>query len=445
MDKESGANPFGHAVILFLEQQAPGAAWKLHRAYGAYSQNTTTTHIVHKAIKDVLGIKFDLQDTHMILKEEEARHLNLGLLKAKHFNVDQEKYAKCEKYIFEQIEKEHAAIEDLNQQLAPASQNGHERYKLELDLVKQGKIPESRLQPFHIDTTLSYDGSSTCKHWALKFLLDNELMSKKEQKQFIGTSSSIGSTSPVKHGFEPTPLLFVSVNGSTPFVKTNGTSVSSYDWDKSDLRAVLPIDKNVPEKLGQYLPQINGQLQKLRKIEEKINGLPKKDQKPDLLRCHERILKLTKEYTQFSNLQVLGDLQQTIETLNEQSQNLINVYSYVNLPKELQESLLLRLYYSQAMRQLAIGLLILGVSMAIAAYFSDIPAISAASACVLTGLYIIYRVYQAITEEQQFQVCSAQYSIFSNADADTPAVKKPLENVVGINLIHDGTAEHTLR
>ena len=55
----------------------------------------------------------------------------------------------------------------------------------------------------------------------------------------------------------------------------------------------------------------------------------------------------------------------------------------------------------QALQELALGLLILGGSIAITACFTGIPAIIAASACVLTCLYIIDRIYQAITDEPQ--------------------------------------------
>ncbi len=430
MDTETGASPFGHAVILFLERKDSNVAWKLDGAYGAYSQPTTTTNIVHKAIKNVLGIKYDLQDTHMELKKEERRYLNLGPLKAKHFPVREEEYKQYKQYISDQIEKEQAAIKDLNQWLEENQlpKDGHQRYKREVELYP--KKSSRRLQPFHIDSKLSFDGSHTCKHWALQFLSDNGLISDDQKDPFIGSlKTTIGSTRPVDHAFDPAPLLFASINGSTPFKKKNGSFVPSYDWDHSDFQTVLPIvAEKFPEELIQLLPQINGQLKKLKKIEEEIHSLDVNDPESDLTKCHIKAIALTKDHTHFSNPQLLADLQQTIETLSEQTQTLINIYSCVKMPQELQESLLLRLYYCQAMRQLALGLLVLGVSVAIAACFTGIPAIIAASACVLTSLYIIHRLYQAITEEQQFQVCSEhQYrdSFFksSNAYAATTIVQ----------------------
>lgn len=180
---EAGANPFWHSSLLMSEQSDENAQIEVQHAFGFYSTYpSSTTNPIIKFLKNMLGFKIDLQDSHGHLETEKIRYLDGEGLRGISFEVSIKKYQQLLTDYQRAKQLEQEAIHDHTLSLLAKELpiNGHTIWLEEQQWVREGHAP--RLFAFHIDWTLSLNcetfglcispEASTCKTRAIQFLVD---------------------------------------------------------------------------------------------------------------------------------------------------------------------------------------------------------------------------------------------------------------------------------
>jgi hypothetical protein len=347
MDSSSGANPLGHSTILCFEQSRDDVAPKLIDAYGSYSQASSTTNLLIKSIKSLLGIKYDLQGTHSVLKKENIWTLNQGGINALHFEVTEETFSKFREDLEQQIKTQTNVIQELNRELESKGLelNGANRYKLEMK--KNPHYP--RLKPFHISSNFDAKDSFICKSFALELLHSHEIINDQTKQQLLG--SRFASAFPINTNVKLSPVYLASTNGSCLQTVKN-KNIYSYDWEQSDFRAVFPLNNELSNELSleSYGGYLIDQLNELSAIEQKLQQKIAIQQEQDLVRCREQILLVIREFTKLSISNESGStLRNLIETLIENSQKWIDISSYSMLSEDYKNSFGTWFYNHQAL------------------------------------------------------------------------------------------------
>lgn len=171
LDGRSGANPFGHSCLIF--SHANDENIQVEKAYGYYSQPSSTTNPLLKWVKNILGIKYDLQNTHAILREEKMRDLIGDGLKGISFAINAAEYQHFLQEFAQGQEQQRLVLDELDRQLQQQGMlpNGVARYALQ---KKQGEtVPARVLKPFHLRLGR---GASTCKQLALNALEEHQVI-----------------------------------------------------------------------------------------------------------------------------------------------------------------------------------------------------------------------------------------------------------------------------
>ena len=198
---EAGGNPFWHSMILMSVQTAEDKPIKVMNAFGFYSTYpSSTTNPIIKFIKDILGFKIDLQDSHGHLDTEKLRYLDGQGLRGISFDVTEEKHTE----LLEGYQKarilEQQAIGEYDEILRAEGMpvNGHTRWMKEKQLVSE-KRSIQRLFPFHIDWGFSWNfndfgfftnKSYTCKSRALDLLRAVDIVDDKFVNKIKGSPAA---------------------------------------------------------------------------------------------------------------------------------------------------------------------------------------------------------------------------------------------------------------
>lgn len=209
MDTRAGASPFGHAFLLFSSQKSEHSPIEVGDAYGYYSQPSSSTHPIVRAIKYILGISYNLQDTHGSLIREKIRYLSSPGLKSLDFNISEEQYKSLITKCQHTIEVEQAAIKENNQSLynQRLPQNGHTR------LLFEQANENPRLQKFHIGWewskthAIDMSPSYTCKHKAADLLLEEGVIDEQTKKKILGSKQTLAFPCFTHEAFSPIRLV----------------------------------------------------------------------------------------------------------------------------------------------------------------------------------------------------------------------------------------------
>ncbi len=198
MTEEAGANPFWHVSLLLSVQEAENKPVEVKDAFGFYSTfPSSTTNDFIKSLKTMLGFKVDLQDSHGHLEQEKMRFLNGQGLKGLSFEVEQTKYEALIREYNKAKKREEKAIKEYNKILIERGKkpNGHTRWLLEQEMLRNNPKQKQRLYPFHIEVgfNLNYDqfgftteASATCKSRALNLLRKTKIIDDDLYKQLSG-------------------------------------------------------------------------------------------------------------------------------------------------------------------------------------------------------------------------------------------------------------------
>ena len=148
MDPEARANPLGHASLLLLKQEFEKAPIRVIDAKGFYSQPSTTTNLLYRALKYILGFNIDLQDIHGVLKQEAMHDLDGNGLNGINFEVTKEKFERLIALITQKKELEEKAIEETNTYINRQNQ---------CDLVSVSILPnKDNLDDLQINSDAAY-------------------------------------------------------------------------------------------------------------------------------------------------------------------------------------------------------------------------------------------------------------------------------------------------
>ena len=194
---EAGANPFWHSSLLMSEQSDENAEIEVKHAFGFYSSYpSSTTNPIINFLKNMLGFKIDLQDSHGHLETEKIRYMDGEGLRGISFEVSIEKYQQLltDYQRAKQLEQEAIRDHTLSLLAKGLPVNGHTIWLEEQEWVRKSHAP--RLFAFHIDWTLSLNcetfglcispEASTCKTRAVQFLVDAGIIDDRFVTDILG-------------------------------------------------------------------------------------------------------------------------------------------------------------------------------------------------------------------------------------------------------------------
>lgn len=281
MDTDAGANPFGHASLIFSQQETETSPIKVLNGIGFYSQPSSTTNPFVAGVKKLISLNVDLQDGHGVLENEDMRYLDGDGLHGLSFEINQEQFNALRNNYQQMMKTEREVIEELNAELMSQGiePNGHTRYVAEkAKAAAEGRIP--RLKPFHITMKLTMSGfdssdSYTCKDYALELLSQHKIIPTTVKDQLISNKAT--TAFPVFSSLYLPPIRLISTGAPGEIItsKTTGQVFYNHVWEKNSLYWATPI--HTPEE------QISGedanyfQLKNLfNRIREKENALRQK-------------------------------------------------------------------------------------------------------------------------------------------------------------------------
>ncbi len=239
---EAGSNPFWHSSTLMSEQTDENAPIEVKHAFGFYSTYpSSTTNPIIKFLKDLLGFKIDLQDSHGHLETEKLRYLDGQGVRGVSFDVSEEKYHALLTGLQNARRLEQEAIGEYDELLRAEGMpvNGHTRWMKEKQFVSEQKH-EQRLFPFHIDWGFSWsfedfgfftNQSYTCKSRALDLLRAADIIDDEFVANILG--------SPAAHAFPRyssmhlPPIQFVSTGERAPEERTDSTGKRKVHYNRS--------------------------------------------------------------------------------------------------------------------------------------------------------------------------------------------------------------------
>ena len=386
MDSTSGANPLGHSTILCFEQASEEQAPKLIDAYGGYSQPSSTTNLFIKSIKSLLGIKYDLQGTHSILRKENIWDLNQGGIRALHFEVSKEQFDGFIQSLKQQIENQTEVINELDLELTSKGLeiNGANRYALEIE-----KNPDApRLKPFHISSNFESKDSFLCKNFAIDLLHSHKIIDDKIKDQLLG--SHFTSAFPINSNLKLSPVYLACTNGSRSKIVKNKQKFS-YTWEESDFRAVFPLQNDI--HFETHTKHLTHQLNQLRDIEKKLQEKLAVKNDAHLAECKQQILNVVGEFTQLSTSNGAPQLKELIDGLIQKSQKWIDISSYAMLPEDMKQSFCNWLLNHNALKTAFMSVAALSIGLALSLSLGSIlPTVGlliASAACLMLMKKII--------------------------------------------------------
>lgn len=212
MGREAGANPFNHAFLLLSRQLETNGPIEVIDSVGYYSVTSTTYEPCAKALKDLVGNHFDLQNAHGYFKQEAMRDLDGKGLTGISFSVTEAQFNAVYQNptpplgLLPRIQAEQAAIRLLDAELLKERRpaNGPNRFRLATDRLKSLRSKEnptvedstwianlSALEPFQLEINYSFSGldtqkSITCKTMLLKLLREHGIINESIANQLHG-------------------------------------------------------------------------------------------------------------------------------------------------------------------------------------------------------------------------------------------------------------------
>lgn len=385
MSMEAGSNPFWHAILLTSEQPTANSPIKVTDAFGFYSKSpSTTTNPFLKTLKNTLGFSFDLQYGNGQIKQERMRYLEgLGLYGIS-FNIDNTKYNSLQTaYTNEKI----------------ANKN---KFHVTMKWTKTG-----------FNTQDSY----TCKTFALKLLLNTNIIDDDQYKKILGGQFQYAF--PLYCGIKlpQIPLVSTGEPEAHPSKRTKKIHYSrSWENKNSLFWAMTPpkYGENIaPSVLEQNL-QITTILNRARKLEtlllNKISSMQNiQNTEASLVDLNTQLKQIRAIFEKFS----LNNLQP--QDLAE-AQSTLNVASMTLTPKQLNYSFLFRAYKNTSLRYALLGLMTILISSIIP--IGTVGIISTLGFTLFTG----YQLFQFYKTEQANALMRADYKKFYRIEHDKNAL-----------------------
>lgn len=427
MDTEAGANPFGHACLLFSEQNSEVEPVRVIDSIGYYSQPSTTTNPIIKFIKTLLSLPVDLQDTHGVLKREKMRELNGAGLKGMSFELTLDQYNLFSTRYKTIMNTEQEAIDAYNTDYEALSTGP---YRLVQENTRNPENP--RLKPFHISGVLNSEGSYTCKQRALDLLFEQGIINQKIRNEVTGGKSEYAFPRFSK-GVRP---IYIISSGRVTHTERNGRHFYNHQWpsnadnednaDNADnvLHFATPVKLNhdlETEEEHEYYFLIKNIMARIYKVESLLRAAIRasatepsnnEDCVPleTLLKQVTELRKTFRYTSTSSHTQLKKNIKEADSILNKAT---MATYSedYIN-------SFMLRAYASMSAKNALFGLLAVMICASVlVAPPIGIAVTVAAAACVsLATLYTAKNAHRFFNEEQAFKRCKATQDTIGNSE-----------------------------
>lgn len=442
MTDEAGANPFWHSLILMSEQTDENAPIEVKHAFGFYSTYpSSTTNPVIKFLKDLLGFKIDLQDSHGHLETEKLRYLDGQGLRGISFDVTQEKYqALHDKYQnARRLEQEAIGEYDALLRAEGMPVNGHTRWMKEKQFLSE-KRHDQRLFPFHIDWGFSWNfedfgfftnQSYTCKSRALDLLRDVDIIDEHLAANILGTAAAHAFP---RYGSEHLPsiqLVSTGERAAEEKIDSSGNRKVHYNrsWESSQLfwahaPRMYSVDADSDE-LQQQDDEYN-----------LVSNMSKEIDKVELL-----LLKKIASYRRDQNsgqhfqqcrtqLQRVMQIKESLKTNNSNQLDSSSLASRLFFAEKTLNTARMTLihekmdynFLDRAIENIALSDALLGL-IAIIAAANLLTGITAIAVTVTAGIYSTYKFYKAVKTELETVEMMSDYREYHavNSNSVSPA------------------------
>lgn len=418
MDGDTGANPFWHASILLSKQESQSTPVVVQDAYGFYSLDSTTTNPLIKTLKSLLGIKFDLQEGHGVLKQEKMRYLDAPGLHGISFETTQEHYLTLCALAKAKIETEKNAMAELDANLKanglPA--NGYTRLIEEKRVAEiEGRRP--RLAPFHVTMNLTSHGfdssnSHSCKNYALNLLLESGVIDETLRDKIIGNKSTFAFP---RFSSLPLPYLRLVSTGEPQAQLSEKTKAIYYkrEWATNTLMwAMAPLSYQLleqnaalAEEQNSKYYQISEVLTRIRSLENQLlKKLVKLKPEAPAVDLREQLNRVQNLYPQYAYRE--NDQTRLPEKISS-TEKVLNIATISLNPEQINYSFMFRALSSTNFYLGLSGLL----AVALGISFMLNP-IGSAAVATTAGLYSANRLFGFFKEESQFRKMRADYIEF---------------------------------
>lgn len=484
MDTEAGANPFGHSCLLFSRQDNENGPVQVIDSIGYYSQPTSTSNPIIKFFKNILGIKFDLQDTHGKLIHEKMRDLNGPGLKGVSFALTKDEYVRFYETYTKIMDAEAEAIEEYEQHSkGPERLTGelerHLKELLKFDLtdndhdtdeainaiirlienenpdnyiralqrkIKQlenelrERAPKPRLTHFQIEGVINSTGSYACKQRAFDLLLDQKIIDT-DLMQLIN-----GNTAFPRSSEGLSPIHCVSVGKLQREEPRPGKIYYNHVWGPNNAELYLATPLSFLARPGlcqsegllseeEFPFQANQTNKHWPEYYTLVKGIIARIRKVELLLCEK------KEASIDDTLKAQLDLQLNELMLLRPKFQFTAHSNLVNLKREIDladivlnkatlatynenyiNSFMVRAYASMSAKNALVGLLavMLCVAVLIAPPAGVVVTIAAAACASLATLYSAKNAHRFFNEERAFRKCKASQDIIMDNSAQVP-------------------------
>ncbi len=433
LDGEAGSNPLWHASIILSTKDAETSPILVNDAIGLYAQPSSTTNPLIKGLKHIFGVKFDLQDSHGVLKREDMRYLDGNGLHGVTFEATAEQFAQLKSICEQRMALEKEAILELNAELHQhgITANGHTRFIKENALAALQQR-EPRLHPFHFTVDINSNGfdssgSYTCKTYALNLLVQSGIISE-ERRDIIAGNMALHALPRFSQKLRP--LRLVSTGEPKAHISSTGKIYYNREWDNRNKLFWATVPHTLDTELNKYEIQatlnqhqlIKNMLTRVRELEmtllKRLNEL---DGAHHHKRRHGRLLEqLTRVRSLYEKFSVASE-NQLPNCLSEKlwhAETTLNVANMSLAPDRMNYPFMLRAYESMAVRYALLSLL--GMLILTTFITNPVGAVLVSTAALSMG----HQCYNFFKEETQFARMHADYSAFLQSKHKPTAMRE---------------------
>lgn len=431
MDTEAGANPLGHASLIFSKQSGEKSPIEVVNCFGHYSLTSSTTNPLIRVGKKLAGFNIDLQDGHGVLRQELMRYLDENGLKGLSFTVSEDVFQNTIAYCERSMAEEQNAIEELDAELDELGmkKNAYTRYILEKEKAKrENRLP--RLKKFHVTMDFTKTGpdsshSYTCKDRALDILTENGVISSEERA--LLASSRAKQAFPRYSRFALPPIRLASTGDLLTHRSDRTHKLYCYtEWGKNRLYWATPMGIYTPEHstsqdfnsiadIHVILKQLLNRVRQMETmITNKIDELekqPKHKHRQELLIFRDQLRRLRKISVEFSNAYENSD-PDSLQSKRLKAETILNVASLCLTPEKVNYSFAFRVIESAYLCHMLLGFLLLAATLAL---LPVAPWAAVASAGAL--VYSARSMHGFYKEEVKFAEMKSDYNQYMQSKA----------------------------
>jgi len=327
------ANPFWHACLILSYWPGEGQKIEVKNAWGFYAASMSSPDSMVGKVKRKMGLGFDFQGNHGLLKKEEMRFLDLGYgLRGVTFDISLEQFLQLKQKCNNILVMQDLAIAEAKQRLSSETREPNS-----IEIFQEEKRQASlehrspRLQPFDFQLSLGMGGglslgnSHTCKTMAIKLLLDIGIAQEHlDGLTQYNTSLALPRMSGQQemfflHSTGPRQKHESQRTGKVSFFRTWQDKGTQLFWSLPPQLLITKsaILKNMLTLPGKYVDPVKKILRKLQEIETTVVNTKLTDENESYrLRLINRICDLYNAFAVISSKLSEGEIEEKIAVAN---------------------------------------------------------------------------------------------------------------------------------